>query len=191
MSRKNLFIFLLVAAAALVLGACQPAGEADCSSDDVLCVGLVTDVGEVDDKSFNQSSWEGVLQAQQELGVEAKAIETVDTKDYAQNIGQFISEGYDVIVAHRGAKAVDLARARPVDLVLCDLGLPDGMTGFDVARLLKSEPNTRRLRLVAVTGYGRPEDKLRAEEAGFDAHVTKPIALEALKRLFAELKTEA
>lgn len=63
-----------------------------------LKVGLVTDVGRLNDKSFNQSSWEGVLQAQQELGIEAKAIETVDTKDYADNIGQFISEGYDVIV---------------------------------------------------------------------------------------------
>jgi basic membrane protein A len=63
-----------------------------------LKVGLVTDVGRLNDKSFNQSSWEGVLQAQQELGIEAKAIETVDTKDYQQNIGQFISEGYNVIV---------------------------------------------------------------------------------------------
>jgi basic membrane protein A len=63
-----------------------------------LKVGLVTDVGRLNDKSFNQSSWEGVLQAQQELGIEAKSIETIDTKDYAQNIGQFISEGYDVIV---------------------------------------------------------------------------------------------
>ena len=63
-----------------------------------LKVGLVTDVGRLNDKSFNQSSWEGVLQAQQELGIEARSIETVDTKDYAQNIGQFISEGYNVIV---------------------------------------------------------------------------------------------
>jgi basic membrane protein A len=63
-----------------------------------LKVGLVTDVGRLNDKSFNQSSWEGVLQAQKELGIEAKAIETVDTKEYQQNIGQFISEGYNVIV---------------------------------------------------------------------------------------------
>jgi basic membrane protein A len=63
-----------------------------------LKVGLVTDVGRLNDKSFNQSSWEGVLQAQQELGIEAKAIETVDTSAYEQNIGQFISEGYDVVV---------------------------------------------------------------------------------------------
>jgi basic membrane protein A len=63
-----------------------------------LKVGLVTDVGRLNDKSFNQSSWEGVLQAQKELGVEAKAIETQDTKDYAKNIGQFVDEKYDVIV---------------------------------------------------------------------------------------------
>jgi basic membrane protein A and related proteins len=63
-----------------------------------LKVGLVTDVGRLNDKSFNQSSWEGVQQAQKELGVEAKAIETQDTKDYAKNIGQFVDEKYDVIV---------------------------------------------------------------------------------------------
>lgn len=63
-----------------------------------LKVGLVTDVGRLNDKSFNQSSWEGVQKAIDELGVEGKAIETVDTKDYAKNIGQFIDEKYDVIV---------------------------------------------------------------------------------------------
>lgn len=63
-----------------------------------LKVGLVTDVGRLNDKSFNQSSWEGVQQAQQQLGIEAKAIETTDTKDYAKNIQQFIDNNYNVIV---------------------------------------------------------------------------------------------
>ena len=49
-------------------------------------VGLVTDVGRLNDKSFNQSSWEGVQQAEKELGVEIKAIETVDTKDYEKGV---------------------------------------------------------------------------------------------------------
>jgi basic membrane protein A len=52
----------------------------------------------LNDKSFNQSSWEGVQLAEQELGIEAKAIETVDTKDYEKNINQFVDEGYNVIV---------------------------------------------------------------------------------------------
>jgi basic membrane protein A len=63
-----------------------------------LKVGLVTDVGKVDDKSFNQSAWEGVQCAQRNLGAEIKFIETSDPKDYAKNIDQFAMDGYDVIV---------------------------------------------------------------------------------------------
>jgi len=76
-----------------------------------LKVGLVTDVGSLNDKSFNESTWEGVLRAQEELGVEAKNIETKDTKDYAKNIEQFTSQGYDVIVTVGFALAEDTAKA--------------------------------------------------------------------------------
>jgi basic membrane protein A and related proteins len=68
------------------------------TSGKALKVGLVTDVGKIDDKSFNQSSWEGVQQAQKDLGAEIKFIETTDPKDYAKNIEQFADAGYDVIV---------------------------------------------------------------------------------------------
>ncbi|MCD6303127.1 MAG: BMP family ABC transporter substrate-binding protein [Anaerolineae bacterium] len=61
-------------------------------------IGLVTDVGRINDRSFNQSAWEGVQQAAEELGAEAKYIETTDAKDYEDNIRQFAEEGYDVIV---------------------------------------------------------------------------------------------
>jgi basic membrane protein A len=60
-------------------------------------VGLVTDVGEVDDKSFNQSAWEGVQKAE-ELGAKVDYVETKDAKDYANNIALFAEDGYDVIV---------------------------------------------------------------------------------------------
>ncbi|MCA9933969.1 MAG: BMP family ABC transporter substrate-binding protein [Ardenticatenaceae bacterium] len=76
----------------------EPAAESDCSSADVFCVGLVTDVGEIDDKSFNQSAWEGVQMAATELGAQVDYIETKDAKDYATNIGLFAENGYDVIV---------------------------------------------------------------------------------------------
>jgi basic membrane protein A len=79
-------------------------------------VGLVTDVGRLNDKSFNQSSWEGVQQAEKELGVEVKAIETVDTKDYDKNIQQFIDDGYDVIVTvgfALGEATTKAAKANP------------------------------------------------------------------------------
>ncbi len=81
-----------------------------------LKVGLVTDVGRLNDKSFNQSSWEGVQQAEKDLGAEVKAIETTDTKDYQKNIQQFLDNKYDVIVTvgfNLGADTITAAKANP------------------------------------------------------------------------------
>jgi len=61
-------------------------------------LGLVTDVGEVDDKSFNQATWEGVQQAIAEFGARARYIETKDAKDYTANIELFANQGYDIII---------------------------------------------------------------------------------------------
>jgi basic membrane protein A len=84
----------------MLLAACQKAAptEADCADADVLCVGLVTDVGEIDDKSFNQSAWEGVKQAETELGAIVNYVETKDAKDYLANIALFADKKYDIIV---------------------------------------------------------------------------------------------
>jgi basic membrane protein A len=81
-----------------------------------LCVGLVTDVGEVDDKSFNQSAWEGVKKAEAELGAIVNYIETKDAKDYASNMQLFIDKSYDVIVTvgfALGTATVEAAKANP------------------------------------------------------------------------------
>ncbi|HSG45232.1 MAG TPA: BMP family ABC transporter substrate-binding protein [Anaerolineales bacterium] len=95
---KKLYGMLAVLmVATMVLAACAPA-EADCSSEDVFCVGLVTDVGKINDKSFNQSAWEGVQLAESELGATIQYIETADAKDYDKNIATFADENYDVIV---------------------------------------------------------------------------------------------
>ena len=99
MSKKLYLLMAFVLLASMVLAACQTdGGEADCTSDDVLCVGLVTDVGEIDDKSFNQSAWDGVKQAESDLGATVDYVETKDAKDYGNNIGLFADKGYDVIV---------------------------------------------------------------------------------------------
>jgi basic membrane protein A and related proteins len=95
---KKLYVLLAgLLVAAMLLPACAPAA-ADCTSDQVFCVGLVTDVGKINDKSFNQSAWEGVQQAEKDLGAKVQYIETTDAKDYAKNISTFGDEGYDVIV---------------------------------------------------------------------------------------------
>jgi basic membrane protein A and related proteins len=70
----------------------------DCKDEKTFCVGLVTDVGRVNDMSFNQSAWEGVQRAEQELGAVVNYIETSDSQDYDKNIATFADEGYDVIV---------------------------------------------------------------------------------------------
>lgn len=72
--------------------------EADCGQGTVLCIGLVTDTGKVDDKSFNQSAWTGAQAGAEAVGGFAKYIETIDPKDYATNIALFTDKGYDVII---------------------------------------------------------------------------------------------
>jgi basic membrane protein A len=85
-------LVVLVLLGTLVMSACGGGGSGGFK------VGLVTDVGRVNDRSFNQSAWEGVQQAGTELGAEVKYIETKDAKDYEDNMRQFATEGYDVIV---------------------------------------------------------------------------------------------
>jgi PAS domain S-box-containing protein len=87
--------------------------------------------------------------------------------------------GYQVTVAVTGPAGVAAARAGHPDVVICDLGLP-GMDGFAVASALRHDPETAAARLIAVTGYGQEADKLRALEAGFNEHFTKPVDPEQL-----------
>ncbi|MDI6769478.1 MAG: BMP family ABC transporter substrate-binding protein [Anaerolineales bacterium] len=95
---KKLYVVIAVLlVAAMLIPACAPKAP-DCTKADVFCVGMVTDVGKIDDKSFNQSTWEGVKLAGTELGAHVLYIETTDSKDYAKNISTFADAGYDVIV---------------------------------------------------------------------------------------------
>ncbi len=75
-----------------------PADDSNCASPDVYCIGLVTDTGKVDDKSFNQSAHEGALAAAEQTKGFYKYIETQDAKDYAANMAQFTNKKYDTIV---------------------------------------------------------------------------------------------
>ncbi len=101
MYKKFSLLMAVIMIAALVLAACQPAAKtaADCGKSGVFCVGLVTDVGKVDDKSFNQTAWEGVQLAKTNGDADwVQYIETVDSKDYDKNIATFADAGYNAIV---------------------------------------------------------------------------------------------
>jgi CheY-like chemotaxis protein len=83
-------------------------------------------------------------------------------------------EGHEVRSAGDGESGLALAGDWRPHVVLLDIGLP-GMDGYEVARRLRQDTQTRSARLIATTGYGQPEDARRAYAAGFDLHVTKPI----------------
>ena len=89
------------------------------------------------------------------------------------------SWGHRVEEASGGAHGLDIARLKRPEVVLIDVGLP-GIDGYAVARALRSAPGGDELLLVAITGYGRASDRRRAQEAGFDAHLTKPVTPQEL-----------
>jgi CheY-like chemotaxis protein len=89
-------------------------------------------------------------------------------------------EGHHVTAAPDGASGIEQVVAERPDVIIVDIGLP-GLDGYEVARRLRAPTFPYRPRLVALTGYGQPEDRRRAEKAGFDAHLVKPAAPEALR----------
>jgi PAS domain S-box-containing protein len=111
-----------------------------------------------------------------------------DNPDAAESARLLLSlAGHDVAVAHDGAEGLQLARQLPPDVVLCDIGLPAGLSGYDVARALRADPRLASAFLIALTGYGRDEDQRHAREAGFDLHLTKPVDFDALRRALARI----
>ena len=81
--------------------------------------------------------------------------------------------GHDCRTATTGRDALDQAVVFDPEIVILDIGLPD-MSGYEVARVLRSRPGGRSLYLAAVTGWGHPQDRDQALAAGFDQHVLKP-----------------
>jgi PAS domain S-box-containing protein len=103
-----------------------------------------------------------------------------DNVDAATSLAALLRmSGHSVSLAHDGNTALQLAQADPPDTIVLDLGLP-GITGFDVARRLRAMPALAQTRLIAMTGYGRDDDKRATTEAGFDQHLVKPVSLEDL-----------
>jgi CheY-like chemotaxis protein len=100
------------------------------------------------------------------------------------------AHGHQVSEAATGRRALELFAQHDFDDVIIDIGLPD-MSGLDVAREMRERSRRADVRLVAVTGYGQPEDKLRAFAAGFDSHATKPLTAEALFAIIEERREAA
>ena len=94
-------------------------------------------------------------------------------------------DGHDVETALSGMEALERIKTFRPDIALLDIGLP-GLDGYEVARRIRAEVGNDAIRLIAITGYGRDEDRELARDAGFAAHLVKPVEFSALQRVLAQ-----
>ena len=110
-----------------------------------------------------------------------------DSRDTTDSMAMLLElNGHEVRTAHDGLEAVETAGIFRPDVVLLDIGLP-ALNGFDACRRIREQPWGRTIVLVALTGLGQEEDRARSKEAGFDAHIVKPVDYDALMKLLASL----
>ena len=106
-----------------------------------------------------------------------------DNEDSAQSFAMLLSfTGHEVRIAHDGEQALDTMRNFRPDVAFLDIGMPL-LSGYEVAEAVRAEPWGREMKLIAVTGWGQPDDKQRARTAGFDQHLVKPIDPSDVDRL--------
>jgi CheY-like chemotaxis protein len=110
-----------------------------------------------------------------------------DNQDFTASFALMLrGMGHDVIEAHDGVEALRAAGSVLPEIAFLDIGLPK-MNGYDLARSLRANPETRAAVLVAVTGWGQDEDRQRAADAGFDLHLVKPVEPSQIESIFAGL----
>lgn len=133
------------------------------------------------------SRYHGVEIVEIELADESISGETTrilvvdDNKDSRETLAAVLRIwNHSVEEAEDGPTCLALASAFAPAVILLDIAMPH-MDGFEVARQLRQLPQLARTRIIALTAYGTTADKQRAEEAGFDEHFTKPVALDALR----------
>ena len=108
-----------------------------------------------------------------------------DNRDAAVSLAMLLEVlGHEVDTALDGREGVVKAEAMRPDLIFLDLGMP-GMNGIDAARHVRALPHGKHITLIALTGWGQEHDHQRTREAGFDAHLLKPIDPVALDKLLA------
>ena len=109
-----------------------------------------------------------------------------DNRDWAEMLSAALADlGYQVAFALDGPSALDRLREFEADAAVLDLGLPV-LDGFELARRIRAEHGARAPRLIALTGYGQPHDRARSRDAGFAAHLVKPVELGSIVRLIEE-----
>jgi signal transduction histidine kinase/ActR/RegA family two-component response regulator len=119
--------------------------------------------------------------------VQRRVLIVDDSEDGAESLAMLLQlSGHETHVAHDGVEALEAAERLRPGVVLLDIGLPR-LNGYEVCHRLRNEPWGKSVVLVALTGWGQEEDRHRSKEAGFDAHLVKPVDHDALLKLLASL----
>ena len=106
----------------------------------------------------------------------ARVLVVDDNEDLARGLARLLEiHGHQVQIAYDGPAGLEKAKEWHPEFVLLDIGLP-GMDGYQVAGLLRNDPDTKQAVIIAVSGYGQEEDRTRSRDAGFDHHLVKPIS---------------
>ena len=117
-----------------------------------------------------------------------RALVVDDAQDVTEMIAMFLRHaGYDPVMAFNAREALDAARTGQFDVIVSDIGMP-GMNGYELAVALRELPNYRTVPMIAVTGFSMYDDRGRALQSGFNAHLTKPINPMALLELIERLR---
>ena len=120
--------------------------------------------------------------------IESRRVLLVDDNHDSREMYRTVlhAQGHSVCEAADAERALRLLQedtlGGPIDVAFIDIGLPGGMDGYELARRIRTFPQGRDVRLVALTGYGFPEDRVMSRQAGFARHLVKPVEPEALRR---------
>jgi CheY-like chemotaxis protein len=113
-----------------------------------------------------------------------------DNRDAADTLTLLLDmDGYETAVAYGGQQALDDIRSKRPDAAILDIGMPE-LNGYEVARRIREEDWGRDIFLLAITGWGHPDDVARAKAAGFNEHLTKPVDADNVVRLLAKYLTD-
>jgi PAS domain S-box-containing protein len=133
----------------------------------------------------------GPKETEQQEKSQQRILVVDDNRDSAKSIAVLLRAGGDTVeLAFDGPMALEAARHLRPDVVLLDIGLP-GMDGYEVARQLRRDASLKNVVLIAMTGYGQDGDRQQSQEAGFNAHLVKPVDLNMLQSLLARASQNA
>jgi CheY-like chemotaxis protein len=127
-------------------------------------------------------------QGSQTSGRPLRILVVDDNEDAAETLSMLLTLfGHEVRTAYDGPAALGVAQAWVPEVAFLDIGLPNGMSGYDVARRMRADGRLSGVRLIALSGFGQEEDRRKGREAGFHHHLTKPADPDAIEGLLASL----